>query len=187
MRYEPITPQLFIENRRRLESCLPANSLAVVNANDVSTTNADGTQTTVPNSDLFFLSGIEQEQSILLLFPDADDEKHREILFLREPNAENELWEGHKLTRQEARAVTGIQNIQWLSEFPRLFHRLMCESEHVFLNSNEHKRAVIEVEGRDARFAADTVRRYPLHDYRRLAPLLHRLRAVMSPAEISLI
>ncbi|MGN6554080.1 MAG: aminopeptidase P N-terminal domain-containing protein [Verrucomicrobiota bacterium] len=187
MRYEPITPQLFIENRRRLESCLPANSLAVVNANDVSTTNADGTQTTVPNSDLFFLSGIEQEQSILLLFPDADDEKHREILFLREPNAENELWEGHKLTRQEARAVTGIQNIQWLSEFPRLFHRLMCESEHVFLNSNEHKRAVIEVEGRDARFAADTVRRYPLHDYRRLAPLLHRLRAVKSPAEISLI
>ncbi len=187
MRYEPIPPQLFVENRRRLTALLPSNSLAVLNANDVCPTNADGTQAAVPSSDLFYLTGVEQEQTILMLNPDADDEKHRELLFLREPTVENELWEGHKLTRQEARQITGIQNVHWLSEFPRLFHRLMCESDHVFLNSNEHKRAVIEVESREARFVADTQRKYPLHDYRRLAPLLHRLRAVKSEIEIGII
>jgi Xaa-Pro aminopeptidase len=187
MRYEPITSELFIGNRERLRQLLPANSLVVLNANDVCPTNADGTQVTIPNSDLFYLTGVEQEQSILVLYPDADEEKHRELLFLREPTRENELWEGHKLTRKEAREISGLQNIHWLSEFPRLFHRLMCESDHVFLNSNEHKRAVIEVESRDARFAADTIRRYPLHQYHRLAPLLHRLRAVKSEPELKLI
>jgi Xaa-Pro aminopeptidase len=187
MRNASLPFQLFTENRRRLKELLPASSLAVVNANDVCPTNADGTQNTVPNSDLFYLSGVEQEQTILVLAPDADEEKHREMLFLREPTSENELWEGHKLTRKEAQALTGIQNIHWLSEFPRLFHRLMCESEHVFLNSNEHKRAVIEVESRDARFTAETIRRYPLHHYGRLAPLLHRLRAVKSESEIAVL
>lgn len=187
MRYEPIDPRLFIQNRDRLRKLLPKNSLAVVNANDVCPTNADGTQNTIVNSDLFYLSGVEQEQTILVLYPDADEEKHRELLFLREPTKDNELWEGHKLTRKEAREVTGIQNIHWLSEFPRLFHRLMCEADEVFLNTNEHKRAVIEVESRDARFIAETMRRYPLHQYRRLAPLLHRLRAVKSAYELDLI
>ncbi|HLP77438.1 MAG TPA: aminopeptidase P family protein [Candidatus Paceibacterota bacterium] len=187
MRYEPIPSRLFIENRQRLASLLPSNSLAVVNANDVCPTNSDGTQTTIPNSDLFYLTGVEQEQSILVLYPDADDEKHRELLFLREPTTENELWEGHKLTRKEAQELTGIRSIHWLSEFPRLFHRLICESDHVFLNSNEHKRAVIEVESREARFVAETQRKYPLHNYRRLAPLLHRLRAVKSDIELGLI
>lgn len=187
MRYEPLSSQVFTENRRRLEKLLPPNSIAVVNANDVCPTNGDGTQTTIPNSDLFYLSGVEQEQTILVIYPDADEEKHREILFLREPTTENELWEGHKLTRKEAQELTGIQNVHWLSDFPRLFHRLICESTHVFLNSNEHKRAVIEVESRDARFAAETIRRYPLHQYHRLAPLLHRLRAVKSEAELAVL
>ena len=187
MRYEPIHPKLFITNRERLKQLLPPNSLAVVNANDVPPTNADGTLAGVPNSDLFYLAGVEQEQTILLLYPDADDEKHRELLFLREPTAENELWEGHKLTKAEARAITGIQNIHWLAEFPRLFHRLICECGQVYLNSNEHKRAVIEVESRDFRFIAETRRRYPLHDFRRLAPLLHQLRAVKSDIEVALI
>jgi len=187
VRYKPIDPQLFRSNRERLKRLLPSNSLAVVNANDVLPTNGDGTLAMIPNSNLFHLTGIEQEQTILLLYPDADDEKHRELLFLREPTVENELWEGHKLTREEARQISGIQHIHWLPEFPRLFHRLMCESEHVFLDSNEHHRAVIEVESRGARFAGDTMRRYPLQDYRRLAPLMHRLRAVKSPAEVALI
>ena len=187
MRHESIHPELFINNRARLKALLPANSLAVFNANDVSPSNADGTLAGVPNSDLFYLTGVEQEQSILLLYPDADEPEHSEMLFLREPTAENELWEGHKLTKPEARAITGIQNICWLSEFPRLFHRLMCEGGSVYLNTNEHKRAVIEVESRDSRFIADTCRRYPLHDYRRLAPLLHQLRAVKSDAELALI
>src|SRR5881296_57896 len=175
MRYAPIDPQLFVANRQRLKQRFLPNSLAVVNANDTPPTNADGTLAMAPNSDLFHLSGIEQEQSILLLYPDADEEKHRELLFLRESSAEIELWEGHKLTRDEARAVSGIRSVHWLSEFPRLFHRLMCECGPVFLNNNEHKRAVIEVQSREARFVAETMKRYPLHDYRRLAPLMHRL------------
>src|ERR1039457_402581 len=156
MHYEPIDPGLFIANRSRLKELLLPNSLAVANANDIPPTNADGTMAIVPNSDLFYLTGIEQEQTILLLYPDADEEKHREILFLREPTDENQLWEGHKFTKEEARAITGIKNVCWLPEFPRLFHRLICECEHVYLNSNEHKRAIIEVASRDARFAADT-------------------------------
>jgi len=187
MRYEPIDPQLFISNRERLKRLLLPNSLAILNANDVPPVNADGTLAMIPNSDLFYLTGVEQEQTILVLYPDADDEKHRELLFLREPTAENKLWEGHKLTKEEARKISGIQHIHWLSEFPRLFHRLMSECEHVFLNSNEHHRAVIEVESREARFVADTLRRYPLHDYQRLAPLMNRLRAVKADLEVALI
>jgi Xaa-Pro aminopeptidase len=186
-RIEPNAGEIFIQNRRRLLQLLPSNSLVAVNANDVPPTNADGTMRLRANSDLFYLTGIEQEQSILLLCPDAEDEKLRELLFLREPSGENQLWEGHKLTKEEAIAASGIAKIHWLSEFPRLFHRLMCESEHVYLNSNEHSRAVIEVESRDARFVSETVRRYPLHDYRRLAPLMHRLRVVKTEPEIALI
>src|SRR5579862_2414545 len=184
MRYTSIAPELFVENRKRLMACLPTNALAVVNANDTCITNADGSQHTIVNSDLFYLTGVEQEQSILVLYPDADEEKHRELLFLREPTSENELWEGRKLTKKAARELSGIQNVHWLSDFPRLFHRLICESDHVFLNGNEHKRAVIEAETREARFVADTMRKYPLHNYRRLAQLMHRLRAVKSDLEI---
>lgn len=187
MRHKAIESRLFITNRQRLAALLPPNSLVVVNANDVPPTNADGTTALPANSDLFYLSGVEQEQSILVLFPDADDEKHREILFLRETSEELAIWEGHKLTKEEARAQTGIREVLWLSEFPRLFHRLMCECDHVYLNTNEHKRAVVEVESRDARFIADVRRKYPLHDYRRLAPLLHTLRVVKSDVELELI
>jgi Xaa-Pro aminopeptidase len=187
MRYTPIDPQLFVANRTRLKQLMRPNSLAVVNANDVLPTNADGSLRLVPNSDLFYLTGVEQEQTILLLYPDAHEEKHREILFLREPTPDLETWEGHKLTKAEAHARTGIQQIEWLGAFPALFHRLMCECEHVYLNSNEHKRAHLEVETRDARFVADVVRRYPLHACHRLARLMHRLRVVKSDAEVALI
>lgn len=187
MNSEPINAELFTQNRNRLKQLLPGGSLAILNANDIPATNADGTLAMQPNSDLFYLTGIEQEHTILVLFPDAEDEKHREILFLREPSHENELWEGHKFTKDEARALSGIQQIHWLGDFTRLFHRLMCECEHVFLNANEHSRAVIETETRDARFIAETMRRYPLHDYRRLAPLMHQLRAVKSEGELALI
>lgn len=187
MRYEPIDPQLFITNRARLTALLPPNSLVVVNSNDVPPTNADGTAALPVNSDLFFLTSVEQEQSILLLYPDADEEKHRAILFLREPTKDLEIWEGHKLTREEARKLSGLQDVMWLHEFPRLFHRLMCECEHAYLNTNEHKRAIIEAQTREARFVWETVRRFPLHDFRRLAPLMHQLRAVKSELELQLI
>ena len=187
MRYKQIDPQLFVSNRNRLSRLLAPNSLVVVNSNDVPPTNADGTLALPTNSDLFYLTGVEQEQSILLMYPDADEEKHRTILFVREPIKELEIWEGSKLSKEKARALSGIDEILWLSEFPRLFHRLMCECDHVYLNSNEHKRAVIEVESREARFVMDTVRRYPLHDFRRLAQLMHTLRAVKSEVEVHLL
>ena len=187
MRHAPIDPQLFITNRERLKKLMLKNSLAVINANDILPTNADGTLALRQNSDLFYLTGIEQEETVLLLFPDADEEKHREVLFLREPGEHLAVWEGHKLTQDEARRISGVQTVLGLTEFGGLFHRLMCECEHVYLNSNEHKRAVIEVESREARFVADVLRRYPLHDYKRLAPLMHASRAVKSEAELQLI
>ncbi|HMC28516.1 MAG TPA: Xaa-Pro aminopeptidase [Verrucomicrobiae bacterium] len=187
MRYAPINSQLFTENRASLHRLMLPNALAVVNANDILPTNADGTLLLKPNADLFYLSGIEQEESILLIYPDAHEEKMREILFLRESNESMEIWEGHKLTKKEARELSGIERVEWLSEFPGLFHRLMCECEHVYLNSNEHKRATVVVETRDARFVKDCQARYPLHQYHRLARLLHRLRVVKSDVEIELI
>src|SRR6266536_4401045 len=187
MRYEPIDRQLFISNRERLRKLLLPNSLAIVQANDILPSNADGTLAMTPNSDLFYLTGIEQEQTVLLLFPEAEDEKCRELVFLREPTTENELWEGHKLTKEEAHTISGIERVHWLGEFPRLFHRLLCECEHVYLNSNEHNRAVIEVETRDARFIRDCQGRYPLHDYQRLARLMRQLRSVKSDVEVALL
>ena len=186
MRYRPINPELFAANRENLKRRLLPNSLAVVNANDILPANADGTLLLRANSDLFYLTGIGQEESILLLYPDSHDEKFREILFLREPNALTEIWEGHKLAKDEARKISGIERIEWLSEFRPIFHRLMCECGHVYLNSNEHKRASIVVESRDARFAKEVQERYPLHEYQRLARLLRRLRAVKSGLEIAL-
>lgn len=187
MRHAPIDSKLFIENRERLRKLLPPGSLAVVNANDILPSNADGSLRNVPNTDLFYLTGVEQEESVLLMFPDADDERMREILFLRETSELIAIWEGHKLTKEQAVQVSGIRNVQWLSEFPRVFHRLMCEAKRVWLNSNEHKRAVIETETREARFVRRVKEEYPLHEYNRLAPLMHTLRVVKSATEVDLI
>lgn len=183
----PIPVGLFERNRRKLGKLLLKNSLVVLNANDAMPTNADGTMGFHQNSDLFYLSGILQEETILLLAPDAFDENLREVLFLREPNKHLEIWEGHKLSREEAQKISGIKTIKWLSEFPAVFHQLMCEVEHVYLNTNEHQRAVVVVETRDARFIRDCQARYPLHQYHRLAPLMHQLRAVKEPEEIEMI
>ncbi len=187
MRYAPIDSKLFTDHRNNLKKLLVPNSLAVVNSNDILPTNADGVLLLRPNSDLFYLTGVEQEETILLIYPDAHEENQREILFLREPNPVAETWEGHKLTKEEARKISGIKRVEWLSEFRALFHRLMCECDHTYLNSNEHKRSNIVVETREARFVRDVQAAYPLHDYQRLARLLHRLRAVKSGAEVALI
>ena len=187
MRHVPIDPQLFITNRDRLRKLLLKNALAVINSNDILPTNADGTMVLRQNSDLFYLTGIEQEETILLLCPDAADEKQREVLVLREPSEQLAIWEGHKLSKEEARKISGIQSVLWLPEFRGLFHRLMCECDHVYLNTNEHKRAVIEVETRDARFIKDCQGQYPLHDYQRLARLMQRLRVVKSDWEVELL
>lgn len=187
MRHKPIKNKLFAENRKRLTSLLDPKSLAVVNANDLLPVNADATLVMHPNSDLFFLSGIEQEESILLIFPDAAEEKNREILFLREPNEHLKIWEGYKHTKEDARKISGIKNIQWLSEFPVTFRSLMLESEAAYLNSNEYKRANVEMETRDVRFIRQCQQDYPLHDFRRLAPLLHQLRVTKTDLELELL
>ena len=186
MRHAPIDSALFVRNRKRLCELLSPRSLAVLNANDLLPVNADATLQMLPNSDLFYLSGIEQEETILLLAPDAFNPLQREILFIREPNALLKTWEGHKLSKEEAAKISGIKTVKWLSEFPALFHQAMCEMEHVYLNSNEHGRAGVVVETRDARFVDECRRRFPLHDYRRLARLMHRLRVVKSSEEIDL-
>ena len=187
MRHLPIKSQLFKENRKQLSELLVAKSLAVVNANDVLPTNADGSLVIHPNSDLFYLSGIEQEESLLLLYPDASDPKLREILFVREPNEHLQIWEGYKHSKEDARKISGIRNVKWISEFPGLFRILMCEATSAYLNCNEHKRAAVEVETRDDRFITQCKRDYPLQNFRRLAPLLHDLRIVKSPLEIDLL
>ncbi len=187
MRHLKIESKLFEENRERLKKLMAGKSLAIVNANDVLPTNGDATLLMQPNSDLFYLTGIEQEESILLLAPEAFDEKQREILFLREPNEHLKIWEGHKLSKEEATEISGIKNVKWLSDFPGVFHQLMCEMESVYLNTNEHKRASIQVETRDERFIHETQKRYPVHQYRRLARLMHQLRIVKTEAEIELL
>jgi Xaa-Pro aminopeptidase len=187
MRHKPIKNKLFAQNRKRLIDLMVPKALAAVNANDVLPTNADGTLLIHPNSDLFFLSGIEQEESILLLFPDASEAKNREILFLRQPNEHLQIWEGYKHSREDARKISGIKNVQWLSEFPVIFRSLMCEAESIYINSNEYKRANVEVQTRDARFIRQCQEDFPLHTYRRLAPLLHQLRVVKTDLELELL
>ena len=182
-----IQSELFQGNRERLRKLLPNKSLALLNANDIMPTNADGAMGHWQNSDLFYLTGIHQEESMLVLAPEAYEESFREMLFLREPNEHLAIWEGHKLTREQATRASGIKNIKWLSEFPTIFRQLMCQSEHVFLNANEHYRAVPEVETREARFVKWCQSQYPLHDYQRLARLLTQLRVVKSSAEIEMI
>ena len=184
MRYASLAPELFIENRRRFRELLPPASLAIFQSNDVMPTNADGTMAFRQSNDLFYLSGVDQEESILVIFPDARLAQHREILFLKETSEHILIWEGYKLTKDEARTNSGIPTIMWLESFKSVLPALMNEAENVYLTSNEHTRAVVEVETRDARFIRSLQQQYPLHTYRRAARLLHQLRAIKSPEEI---
>jgi Xaa-Pro aminopeptidase len=189
MRYSPLPSTLFIESRSRLRKLLPAGGMVILQANDILPTNADGTLPFIQNSDLFYLSGVDQEETILVLFPDSPDPKMREMLFLRETNETIAIWEGAKLTKEQAAERTGIplKSIHWLSAFDSLFRGAMCLAKSVFLNTNEHARATVEVETRDRRFISRCQREFPLHRYERLAPLLHDLRIVKAPREVEII
>ncbi len=178
---------LFTLNRERLTQRLQPHSVAVFNANDIMPTNADGSLGHLQNADLFYLTGIHQEETMLLLAPDAFDPLHREILFIRQPNEHLAIWEGHKHTKEEATAISGIANVKWLSEFPGIFRQLACEMKTIYLNSNEHQRADVTVETRDNRFVRTCQSQFPLHQYQRLAPLMHELRAVKSQYEVDAI
>jgi Xaa-Pro aminopeptidase len=186
MKYLDIDSSLFTENRKRFAKYLKPKSLALFFSNDIMPTNADGTMPFRQNADLFYLSGADQEESILAIFPEASNPDHREILFLRETNAQIAIWEGEKLSVEKAREVSGIQNIQWLDKFDVVLKALMAEAEHVCLNSNEHLRATIEVETREVRLGKGIREKYPLHRYERSAPIMHSLRAIKQPIEIEL-
>jgi Xaa-Pro aminopeptidase len=187
MRHAPIDPALFVSHRGRLAALLPKQGLAIVHAADILPTTGDGTLRLHPAADLFWLSGIEQEESVLVLFPGAGDPAHREILFIRQPNAHLATWEGEKLTKERAQQISGVRRVLWLSDLPGAMHQMMGEAAVVCLNSNEHERAGIDVDSRDLRLARQLMARYPLHRYERLAPLLRSLRAVKDPAEVDLI
>ncbi len=185
MKYDPLDKRLYEANRERFSALLKNDAMALFNANDIMPTNADGTLPFRQNNDLLYLSGIDQEETILLLYPDFHDESQREILFLKETNEEIAIWEGHKYTKEEARAASGIETIYWLSDFEKVFNTLMAEAKCIYLNTNEHIRAGSEVQTRDARFIKWCRERYPLHDYERAAPKMHALRAIKSKEEIA--
>jgi Xaa-Pro aminopeptidase len=187
MKYSKIDQNLFVENRKRFAQNLLPNSLAIFNSSDIMPKSADGVQPFVQQTDFFYLSGIDQEESILLVYPDAHEEKQREILFLKETSEEIAIWEGQKYTKDEAEEVSGIPSVFWLDEFETISRPLFLKADHIYLNSNEHSRADTSVETRDDRFLTWCRANYPLHAYRRSAPILHSLRAVKSPIEIDLI
>lgn len=187
MRYAPINPQLFVENRAKLAAKLKPGSFAVIHSNDIMPQSADGSMRFYQSSDLFWLTGVDQEETTLILNPHAADPADREILFVRETSDLIRIWEGNKLTAEEATAVSGIENVLWSHRFESEFRRCMKTWKTLYLNANEHPRNASEVETREERFRKRCQIRYPRHRYERLAPLTYPLRAVKSDTEIQLL
>lgn len=184
MKYTAINNSLYIENRKRFAQHLKPNSVAVFNSNDIMPTNADGTMPFRQNNDLLYLSGVDQEESILVIAPNASNPKHREILFVKETSELIAIWEGEKLDKAAATKQSGIETVYWLSQFESIFHGLVTEAEHIYLNQNEHLRAITTVETRDDRFRKECKAKYPDHEYERLAPIMRTLRPIKSQLEI---
>jgi Xaa-Pro aminopeptidase len=186
MKYHPIPSQLFMENRKAFAARMQPRALAVFNSNDVFPISADSTMPFQQHRDIFYLSGVDQEESILVLFPESSNPAHREILFLRETNEHIAIWEGEKLTKQKAFETSGIQTVYWLQQFDSIFKTLMAEANGIYLNTNEHLRAKTEVETREDRFIKQIKDRYPAHQTHKSAPILHSLRSIKKEAEIAL-
>jgi Xaa-Pro aminopeptidase len=184
MKYEAIDKQLYINNRNRFKKELDKDSFAIFNSNDVLPSNADGTMPFRQNNDLLWISGIDQEETIVLIAPDAPFPAYREALFIRETNDEIAIWEGHKLSKEEAREVSGIENVFWTSEFESVLKDVASNLNSIYLNTNEHLRAQTIVETRERRFLDKCQRDYPLHNYKRLSPLMHDLRSIKDPIEV---
>ena len=185
MRYEAIDPELFIKNRAKLLAKLKPNSMVIIHANDIMPTNADGTMAFQQNRDLFYLTGVNQEETVLILWPDAPTEKEREILFVRKTSDYLKVWEGAKLTKEEGTQVSGIENVQWTEAFEGFFHRIAPQIENFYLHTNEHLRADSQVETRNRRFISECQARYPLHRYERVAPLMNELRMIKDEIEVN--
>lgn len=184
MRYTPLSKDTYINHRKNFAAKLPEGAMAIFNSNDIMPTNADGNMNFRQNNDLLYLSGVDQEESILVIFPESFSPAHREILFLKETSPSIAIWEGDKLDKKQATELSGIKNIFWLDQFETVLKTLMSEAKSVFLNSNEHTRRSIEVETRDMRFNKWLMEEYPLHNYERVAPIMHRLRSIKSTEEI---
>ena len=185
MRYHQLDSKIFVDNRRSFVKHLKSKSLAVFNSNDIYPTSADGTLPFKQATDIFHLSGVDQEESILVIFPDAHKEEHKEMLFLKETNDHIAVWEGAKLNKEQAFDVSGIKNVFWLTEFNRVFTEVMSHAENIYLNTNEHLRANVETETREARFVKWCKENYPIHTYQRAAPIMHQIRAIKSDAEVA--
>ena len=187
MKYSKIDPRLFVKNRQRFSKQLKPNSIAVFNSNDFMPTSADGTHPFVQQTDLFYLTGIDQEETVLVVCPGASEKKQKEILFIKETNEQIAIWEGQKHSKATAQDISGIKTVYWTSELEGILRPLIFQSENIYLNTNEHLRAAAAVESRDMRFLKWCRQVFPLHHYERLAPIMHDLRAVKSPPEIQLI
>jgi Xaa-Pro aminopeptidase len=158
--------------------------MAIVQSNDIQPTNADASQPFKQGSDLFYLTGVGQEETVLILFPEAREKDDREILFLRESNDHIAVWEGTKLTKEQAKERTGVSRIEWITEFDGVMNRLMPQAESIYLSTNEHPRGDLAFETKSLRFVRECQARFPLHTYRRLAPLIYGLRSIKSNEEV---
>ncbi len=186
MKYSCINKQLFEINRQNFAKKLHKNAIAIFQSNDEFPRSGDQAHTFKQNADLFYLSGIDQEQTILILFPDCPNPLYKEVLFLRQTSEHIAVWEGHKLTIQEAKKVSGIENIFWLDEFWNILPAIINYAEAIYLNTNENDRYAHQVPYRDIRFIEKLKNLYPLHRYERAAPILRDLRPVKSETEIGL-
>ena len=187
MKYFQIDKTLFETNRSKFKSKMQPNSLAVFNSNDIYPISADSTLPFEQHRDIFYLSGVDQEESLLVLFPDCPKEKHREILFLKETNEHIAIWEGEKLTKEKAFETSGIKTVYWLQDLEKIMFEIMTQCDTVYINTNEHYRANVETETREDRFTKWLKNKYPAHAVAKSNPILQRLRSVKSPIEIDLI
>ena len=187
MKYHPIDSKLFIKNRSNFMAQMKANSLAVFNSNDIYPISADSTMPFQQHRDIYYLSGVDQEESVLVLFPDCPNKKHRELLFLKETNDHIAVWEGEKLTKKRAFEVSGIKTVYWLQDLNKVLAELMAQSDTVHINTNEHYRASIETETREDRFTKWLLNKYPAHKVEKSNPILQRLRSIKDPIELELL
>lgn len=187
MKYHKIEKELFIKNRKNFAAKMLPSSLAVFNSNDIYPIGADSTLPFQQNRDLFYLSGVDQEESILVIFPDCPNPKHREILFLKETNEHIAVWEGEKLTKEKAFETSGIKTVYWLQDLDKILFEIMTQCDTVYINTNEHYRANVETETREDRFTKKLKDRFPAHRVAKSNPILQRLRSVKDQIEIDLI
>ncbi len=187
MKYKQIDRNLFIKNRKKFTSAMSANSIAVFNSNDIYPVSADSTLPFAQHRDIFYLSGVDQEESILVLFPDAPFEHQREILFVTETNDHIAVWEGAKLTQEQAFEVSGIKTVYWVQDFQKILKELMAYADTIYINTNEHYRAAVETQTREDRFIKWWKETYPAHRVAKSNPILQKIRSIKEPEEIALI